>query len=546
MFIMSFFQVAHKIGEEQIKIWDESSSARNSVEMLHSGNYLFATIDGKPDYYDVKPPLQLWLKVMSFKVFGINEFAVRVPTLISYFLLTLLLFFFANIYLKNSNIGIILVILPAISYGFVNYHMAWHGDTDILLTLFTTSYLLLAFVFLEEFPKHRLGYVILLSFLVSTAYFTKSIAGIAPAIGIVIYALIKRRKVFTSYVSYLPVVIFILSLVIYYFVVDLYAPGYFKSIINNHLMPFKEYPTAPKHPEFSFYFNYLLNTGFYPFSYWLPIIIIPLIFSKNKQLKNFLIYLLITSSAFLIGQSSALMKNEWYIAPIYPLLWLIIAVSIYETSSVIKARLFPKSKAFVILYYALLISGLYVSAHGYHKVLDHNINRSSSYIYTPERDGEFLNSIFIWNPNINNIFILKKKTDFSDRQLDFYIKKFRYFNNKNIQIIRKTGDEIIDKYVLCTVPTLIRQLQAEYETMTIYKEHYGSLLYIRGDKLSHETDMGEKMNPELINKITNDFLNDKKTLPNKIKLATRQGHDLEVILWKEAVRKIKNDSVLIE
>ncbi|OYT14675.1 MAG: hypothetical protein B7C24_17065 [Bacteroidetes bacterium 4572_77] len=191
-FSFSLFQVLHRMGEEQIKIWDESSAARNAVEMMHSEIYLYANIEGEPDYHDVKPPLQLWLKVLSFKLLGVNEFAVRFPTLISYFLLLLLMYFFAIKYFQSIKLGVLLVLFPAVSLGFVNYHMAWHGDTDILLTLSTTLYILIAFLFIQEFPQKKLKYAITLAILVFTSYFIKSIAGLAPAFGIVIYIIIKK------------------------------------------------------------------------------------------------------------------------------------------------------------------------------------------------------------------------------------------------------------------------------------------------------------------------------------------------------------------
>jgi len=544
VFSLSLFQVVHRLGEETIKIWDESSSARNAVEMMHSGTYLYANIEGQPDYYDVKPPMQLWFKVLSFKMFGINEFAVRFPTLMSYFLLLLILFFFAIRYLKSTWLGALLVLFPAVSFGFVNYHMAWHGDTDILLTLSTTLYILIAFLFIQEFPQKKLKYAIALALLVFTAYFIKSIAGLAPALGIVIYIVIKKRSIFKDYVSYIPALFFVVAFVSYYLLVENSAPGYISKVIENHLMPFKEYPSAPKHPEFGFYFNYLSKIALYPFFYLLPLAIVPLVYSKNQWVKNFLLYLIIVASSFLLGQSSALMKNEWYIAPIYPLLWLIISVSIYETYHLFKDKFYPISNFYKAIPIIFMIVMLYGFSRYYISIYEHNEERNGTYIYQPERDGDFLRKVFFWNRNIDNILILRYGEGLSERQLDFYVKKFRYFENKNIIITSQVDNGLIGKYVMCTEPELIEKVNEAYESLMVYKVKYGVLLYVTGKKKAYATDI--KINEKLLKIVSEDILENKDLRDDLYKQLRERGHDLDVVVYNNARWMILNDSALIK
>ena len=546
VFALSFFQVTHRLGEEQIKIWDESSAARNAVEMLHSEIYLYANIEGEPDYYDVKPPLQLWLKVLSFKMLGINEFAVRFPTLMSYFLLLLLMFFFAVRYLKSIRLGILLVIFPAVSLGFVNYHMAWHGDTDILLTLSTTLYILIAFLFIQEFPQKKLKYAMALGLLVFTAYFIKSIAGLAPALGIVIYIVIKKRSVFKDFISYIPTLFFVGAFVSYYLLVENSAPGYISSVLENHLMPFKEYPSTPKHPEFSFYFNYLSKTALYPFFYLLPLAIIPLVFSKNQWIKNFLLYLIIVAASFLIGQSSALMKNEWYIAPIYPLLWLIISVSIYETYHLFKDKFYQKSNFYKAIPIIFMVVMLYGFGRYYISIYERNDDRNGTYIYPPERDGDFLRKVVFWNENIDNILILRSARGMSERQLDFYVKKFRYFENKDIMISTEVNDTIIGKYVLCTDPELIEKVNQEYKSLIVYKEKYGVLLYVIEKKKTDSNSPEGAINMKLLDIVSKDIKEDKELSKQLHKQVRERGHALNVVVYNNARWMILNDSALIK
>ena len=80
--------------EEQIKIWDEASSAKNAIDMLKNGNFFIQYDDGNPVRDDLKPPFVLWLKMISYKIFGINEVSVRLPSIIASVLTLLVIWYF--------------------------------------------------------------------------------------------------------------------------------------------------------------------------------------------------------------------------------------------------------------------------------------------------------------------------------------------------------------------------------------------------------------------------------------------------------------------
>jgi 4-amino-4-deoxy-L-arabinose transferase-like glycosyltransferase len=65
------------IGQMHLFDWDEINFAECAREMIVSKNYLTVQIDFKPFWE--KPPLFIWLQVLSMKAFGINEFAARLP-----------------------------------------------------------------------------------------------------------------------------------------------------------------------------------------------------------------------------------------------------------------------------------------------------------------------------------------------------------------------------------------------------------------------------------------------------------------------------------
>ncbi len=57
--------------------WDEINFAESAREMIESGNYLTVQINYLPFWE--KPPLFIWMQVLSMKLFGINEFGARFP-----------------------------------------------------------------------------------------------------------------------------------------------------------------------------------------------------------------------------------------------------------------------------------------------------------------------------------------------------------------------------------------------------------------------------------------------------------------------------------
>src|SRR3954468_6465930 len=68
------------LGKVHLFDWDEINFAECAREMIVSGNYVTPTINFQPFWE--KPPLFIWMQVLSMKAFGINEFSARLPNAI--------------------------------------------------------------------------------------------------------------------------------------------------------------------------------------------------------------------------------------------------------------------------------------------------------------------------------------------------------------------------------------------------------------------------------------------------------------------------------
>ena len=78
------------LGTVHLFDWDEINFAEAAREMVVTGNYQLVQVDFQPFWE--KPPLFIWLQALSMKVFGINEWAARLPNVLAAFATFLLLY----------------------------------------------------------------------------------------------------------------------------------------------------------------------------------------------------------------------------------------------------------------------------------------------------------------------------------------------------------------------------------------------------------------------------------------------------------------------
>jgi 4-amino-4-deoxy-L-arabinose transferase-like glycosyltransferase len=90
--------------------WDEINFAESAREMIKSGDYLTVQINFVPFWE--KPPLFIWMQVVSMKLFGINEFAARFPNALCG-MITLIVIFNIGLTFYDKRFGLLWVILYA-------------------------------------------------------------------------------------------------------------------------------------------------------------------------------------------------------------------------------------------------------------------------------------------------------------------------------------------------------------------------------------------------------------------------------------------------
>ena len=117
-------------------LWDidEGRNATAALEMHESGNWVVPTFNGKLRSH--KPVLLYWLQAAAYAVFGVNEFAARLPSALAA-LATVLLVYELGRRMFRPSTGLLAGLALASSVLFcASAHFA---NPDALLLTFTTA-----------------------------------------------------------------------------------------------------------------------------------------------------------------------------------------------------------------------------------------------------------------------------------------------------------------------------------------------------------------------------------------------------------------------
>ena len=124
----------YRLDQEFVTEWDESIYAISAWEMLHSGEWIATTFHGDVDYYNAKPPLNIWLIALSFKVFGFNVFALQFTSAASAWLTVLLLWWWAR-RVTGETTALAAAAVLSTTFGFLHVHSGRTANPDAPFTL---------------------------------------------------------------------------------------------------------------------------------------------------------------------------------------------------------------------------------------------------------------------------------------------------------------------------------------------------------------------------------------------------------------------------
>lgn len=176
------------LGQVHLFDWDEINFAESAREMIASGNYLTVQVNFEPFWE--KPPLFIWMQVLSMKVFGINEFAARFPNAICG-TLTLLVLFNIGKTIYNKRFGLIWVLVYAGSLLPFFYFKSGIIDPWFNLFIFLGVYFILRY-----FHEPKTIFSVLSAAAIGLSILTKGPVGfLIFALSGIIYLILQRFNV---------------------------------------------------------------------------------------------------------------------------------------------------------------------------------------------------------------------------------------------------------------------------------------------------------------------------------------------------------------
>lgn len=351
------------------RIWDEARPAMNAYEMYKNHQYWVTHFEGKPEMWQTKPPLLIWLQVFFSHLLGFGELAIRLPSAIAGFLTCIVLMIFCVRYLGSFWYGFISVLVLVTSWGYIHIHVTRTGDYDALLILFTTTSCLLWFLYLEQGKNKLLFYFFIALCL---ALFAKSIAGLLFVPALFLETLFQKKlfNVLKNKYLYIGMAGFFLPILTYYIARENLNPGYIQAVLDNELLG--RYTTVIEAHKEDFWY-YLQNLKNYQYPYWILLLPCGLavgLLHLDPKIKRLTRFLALACLLYMIIISKGETKLEWYVAPLFPFFAMITGMFLHLIFDLIKKSDLVKGVLSLNVLPYLLLFLVFVIP--YHSILEKN------------------------------------------------------------------------------------------------------------------------------------------------------------------------------
>jgi len=455
--VVIYFVFFHRLGSFYMRTWDESIYAVNSFEMIERGNYIVPYINGNIDIINDKPPLFFWHQIISFKLFGYNEFAARFPSALYGALTVILLFsFLAKKY--NFILGFTSAIVLATSMGFATFHSSRTGDMDSMLAF---GVLAMAINFIKFKESASIKYYLFFAFFLVFAFLTKTLGAliILPIFYILLFKDNYKILFNIKFQAINLLIVFAIGMFLYFR--NNYEDHYFTTHFLGYFGRFKTQYNADHDQPFDFYFNNLINVRYSMYS----ALLIPATYlvykEQNTSLRNNIGFALISAIFFLLILSLSSSKCYWYDVPLYPLFAIAIGYFIWKIAYHISANL--KSITLFILLFLTIPSYFAIKRSHNNDITDVNARKCEvipEYFHNHKNMPYTSISVVDGNYNSPTLFY---KYHFRQYKKEIKITQGELLKANEIVI---AGNDSIKNYITTHYQT--EQLET-YKNATIYK-----------------------------------------------------------------------------
>ncbi|UOG75835.1 glycosyltransferase family 39 protein [Hymenobacter tibetensis] len=335
--IMATLGLLVDLGGLTLRHWDEARLGVNAIEMAQSNKWLITTFGFKPDLWNTKPPLMIWLQAGLIQLLGPTEWAVRLPAALAALATIGLLYWFMAKFMRRPLGGLLAGIVLVSSQGFLGQHHGHAGDYDALLTLMQLVVGLSVLLLLET--KQRRWWVgVGVGLIMATL--TKGVAVLLPLPGMALYCLAQRRgrALLRTTGFWLVLLSWMAAAVGWYTLREHVGPGYWAAINENELSG-RFAAVVEKHEEpWYYYIARMAAARFLPWVYVVPVVVFFALRHPDARARRVAAFAASWAVGMLVVLTIAKTKIEWYSVPTYPWLALLIGLGSPRLATLLLGR----------------------------------------------------------------------------------------------------------------------------------------------------------------------------------------------------------------
>lgn len=236
---------------------DETRYAEIPREMMLNGNYVSPRLNGVR--YFEKPAFSYWVFAVSFELFGMNRFALRLPCMLAMLATAWIVFLLTRHFYRDpcsSLLGaLIFITMPLV------YVLATIAVTDMFLTLFVTGASVSFFLAAQDDTGRgrRVLLLLLCGLCCGFAFLTKGFLAFAvPAVTLVPYLIWDRKwkKLFTM--PWLPLIVLLLTAAPWCLAIHRQEPDFWRYFFfEEHINRFFGQEKAQHSRNFFYFFPFM-------------------------------------------------------------------------------------------------------------------------------------------------------------------------------------------------------------------------------------------------------------------------------------------------
>ncbi len=390
--IFSVFMLFSKSWDNGLANYDDAIYAEKAKEILLSNSWWTMHMHNNPALDN--PPFYMWITALSFKIWGINDYAARFPSQAFGVLTIVLVYFFAKEVFKDKWAGLFSAASLMTSYLWICYSR--HCMLDTTLSFFCT---LALFSLCKAIKNNNHKFFILWGMSISFCILTKSVLGFFPFIISWFYLIISGH---IKYIWKSPLFIlgclevFILGCSWYYHQYFLFREQFISVHFGWLIL---ERGLTKANPKVN-YFSYLQDL----LIYYLPLIPVFLYglykaFSIIKKEKNNFITLFCIW-IFLVFLVMSLMKthSRWYVLSAYPAISIITGYGLANLLSNTHKILLVKTTTIILSLFILILNTTPINIE---KQKDTDLRNMIAFMKTENLQNNIIIGYNIGFPDIN-------------------------------------------------------------------------------------------------------------------------------------------------